>query len=104
MSDALKQHATDWLNKRMDAMLATPQMWGEQQAVELQFLQLLETDVMVTNADLDAKEPRFVLNKYAEHCRKRFKTAVLYASSYHLDWMELTGHLKEFRASLKGTY
>jgi len=93
-----------WLSVRMDQMLRFPQMWGGQEAVEMQFLLLLEMDLLVHNPTLDEKHPRFILDKYHEFNRKKFKHSNTPASAKNLDWMEFTNHFVEFRASLKGTY
>lgn len=87
-----------WLTKRLDNILARPEMWGGQEAVELQVLQLLELEVFINDP---ASNQRLVLDKYNEHSRKKWKTGVLPASARNLDWTELIRHLNEFRNSLK---
>lgn len=87
-----------WLAKRLENILARPQMWGGQEAVELQVLQLLELETFVLDPSSDQ---RVVLDKYNEHSRKKWKTGALPASARNLDWTELIRHLTEFRNSLK---
>lgn len=71
MSD-LREVTTSWIDARMDSMLAAPRMWGSREAVELQALLLVELRSVVTRPVDDAKDPRRVLDAYAEFLARRF--------------------------------
>ncbi len=88
----------EWLEKRLDNILARPEMWGGQEAVELQVLQLLELRTFLNDS---ASNQREVLDRYQEFSRKKFRKGPMPVSARNLDWTELTTHLKEFRMELK---
>src|SRR5690606_765557 len=56
-------------------MRRAPLMWGPPIAIEMQYLQLLETRLLVLRPDLDREQPRLVLDKYAEFLRKKYPKA-----------------------------
>lgn len=84
----------EWLTRRLDVILLRPEMWGAQEAVELQVLQLLELELFVNDPSSDQRK---VMDLYNEFSRKKWRTGRMPASARNLDWTELTTHLKEFR-------
>lgn len=65
----------DWVDRRIDEMLAAPRMWGAcHEAVELQVLTLLQVRALAVDAERELAEPRRVLEAYVRLLGERFGT------------------------------
>ncbi|MCA2977693.1 MAG: hypothetical protein INH41_02370 [Myxococcaceae bacterium] len=66
-----RQAMVAWVDRRIDDILRAPPMWGSDEAVELQVLQLLEMRDAAQNPTAANAQPRRVLERYAEFLRSR---------------------------------
>jgi hypothetical protein len=55
-----------YIDDQLRAILSAPEMWGSEESVEMQVLQLLEFRSVTLRPELEKREPRTVLNEY--HC------------------------------------
>jgi len=105
---SLREVIVRWVEGRLDDLLAAPPMWGSPEAVEMQALQLLELRLLALRPDLDAENPRRVLDTYLAFLRERFPAQPpeplyrLVASAADAASAEaaLVGALGEFRAKM----
>jgi len=67
MTDSVNR-ITNWANGVIDSILASPEMWGEPQAIELQLLLMYEAVVIAQRP----VEPREVLDAYQKFLGDRF--------------------------------
>lgn len=73
MSDA--ERILAYVDEQLAGMRRAPLMWGPPIAIEMQYLQLLETRLLVMRPDLDREQPRLVLDRYIEFLRKKHPKA-----------------------------
>ncbi len=72
---ALKDRIVAYVDDQLRAMFAAPEMWGSNESVELQALQLLQFRSFTIRPDLEEREPRTVLDAYHRFLREEFPTA-----------------------------
>lgn len=92
----------DWIDKSLDDLLAAPGMWGSNEAVEMQFLQLLEFRSLVLQPQEQLASPRRVIDAYSAFVSKRFALSpprpfFAVAQARGLRGQEFTSVLEEFR-------
>jgi hypothetical protein len=64
---------SDWVDSRLEAMLAAPRMWGTSlESVELQVLTLLEARAFAQDPSRERRNPRRVLDDYVRLLGDRF--------------------------------
>jgi hypothetical protein len=61
-----------WLEQRLTEILRAPPMWGSDESVEFQVLQLLEMRDAAQNPFAAQRQPRRVFDRYAEYLQERF--------------------------------
>ena len=76
-------------------------MWGSDEAVEMQVLQLLEMRALALGPGHPAENPREVLDRYAAFLRERFPSMAP-GPLHRLAPAELVGVLRQFCAVLAG--
>jgi len=91
---------TKYVLTQLDSMHQTPEMYGSKESVELQYLQYLETWVVSVCPDLDASEPRLVLNMYQQHRVQKGFPATQPLSEVLPSSRVLVDVLQEFRSVL----
>lgn len=91
---------TKYVLNQLDSMHQTPEMYGSKESVELQYLQYLETWIVSVCPDLDASEPRFVLNMYQQHRVQKGFPATQPLSEVLPSSRALVDVLQEFRSVL----
>lgn len=91
---------TKYVLTQLDSMHQTPEMYGSKESVELQYLQYLETWIVSVCPDLDASEPRFVLNMYQQHRVQKGFPATQPLSEVLPSSRALVDVLQEFRSVL----
>ncbi len=62
---------------RLQKFVATPRMWGSEEAIEAMSLQLLEMEVLHYWPAALEKEPRLVLEAYTSEMSRRYGTGIL---------------------------
>jgi hypothetical protein len=101
---ALRSIIVRWADARIAEMLAAPRMWGSDEAVELQVLQLHEIRALALRPDHELEEPRGVLERYQAFLRQRFPNAPpapLFALVEHLEGTVFAKTLEEFSSALR---
>jgi hypothetical protein len=68
----LRDTIISWVDQRMDDLLATPRMWGSDEAVEMQALLLLELRALTSRPEKELANPRRVLDAYTSYLGKTF--------------------------------
>ena len=102
----LRETVVHWVDRRIEAMLAAPPMWGSPEAVEMQVLLLLEMRSLALRPEQTLVEPRRVLDTYIAHLAQRFPRQgarplhELIASDDE-DCSKLAGELRRFIEVLK---
>jgi hypothetical protein len=61
-----------WLDQRIEHILAAPPMWGSPEAVEMQVLQLIQVRSLILRPTQEIENPRGVFNAYLSYLRQRF--------------------------------
>jgi hypothetical protein len=61
-----------YIDRRLDAMLRAPAMWGSDESVELQVLQLLELRALTVRPQDELQHPRATLDAYVAFLRRKF--------------------------------
>jgi hypothetical protein len=90
----------EWIEQRIEEMLAAPSMWGTLEAVELQVLQLLELRALAVRPEPELANPRRVLELYQDFLRQRFPDAA--SAPLHLLAADLD-LMRQFRDQLGQT-
>lgn len=93
-----------YVDEQLAGMRRYPLMWGPPIAVELGYLQLLETRFVALRPDLDAEQPRLIKDRYQEFLRKRFpQVGVSYLCSiFDVDRIgDLVSALRDFEEGLQ---
>ncbi len=75
MKPILSHLLVEYIDRRLDAMLAAPAMWGTDEAVELQALQLLDLRTLAFAPENRSGKPRATLDDYAGFLRRKFPEA-----------------------------
>ena len=100
LSDTL----VEYIDGRLDAMLGAPQMWGTDEAVELQVLQLVDLRALALLPEIRSGQPRATLDAYFRFLRHRFPDAPTMNLAALLEQQgrqgELAPILAEFRAQM----
>lgn len=91
-----------WADARIDEILAAPRMWGSDEAVEMQVLQLLEMRALAIRPAQELANPRRVIDSYLAFLRQRFPNLPA-APLHQLAPSELGSVLREFRTTLAQT-
>lgn len=94
-----------WTEEYASQILAAPRMWGSLEAVEMQFLQLLEVRALALRPQQELNCPRRVIDSYTAFLRDRFaEHAPLplseLAKALSLDDSEFITILKEFQTRM----
>ncbi len=72
---SLSRRIAAWVDSRIAAILATPRMWGSNEAVELQVLLLHEIRALALRPAEELASPRAVLEAYQAFLLRRFPGA-----------------------------
>lgn len=94
-----RQALSDFIRERISNLLATPRMWGSPEAVEMQFLQLLEILMAVEAPSYIKANPRLVIDSYDKFIQCRFpdtKRPLSALLKNDPDAKLLCGYLKEY--------
>ncbi|QRN98019.1 hypothetical protein JRI60_02795 [Archangium violaceum] len=75
---SLKDTVVTYVDEQLRAILAAPGMWGSDESVEMQVLQLLEFRSVTLRPELEKREPRTVLDAYHRFLKEHFKGAPPY--------------------------
>lgn len=67
-----RKRLSQWLDKRLEAVLSAPTMWGSDEAVEMQALLLFELQAFARQPGGVEAAPSAVLDAYAEFLRMKF--------------------------------
>jgi len=68
----LKDTIVRYIDERLDAITDAPPMWGSDEAVEMQVLQLLELRALTLRPEVERGQPRAVLDAYVAFLRRKF--------------------------------
>ena len=93
-----------WADARIAEMLAAPRMWGSDESVELQILQLHEIRALAMRPAQELESPRGVLEAYQSFLRRKFPNAPpapLFQLVEHLETTVFRATLEEFSAALR---
>lgn len=71
----LKDTIIDHVDDKIQAMFDAPAMWGSDESVELQVLQLLEFRSIAVRPEFEKLHPRHILDSYQRFLRKKFPGA-----------------------------
>ncbi|MCC6525918.1 MAG: hypothetical protein IT373_24940 [Polyangiaceae bacterium] len=69
---SLRAIMVEWVDQRIDEMLKAPPMWGSNEAVEMQVLQLVELRALALRPTQELETPRRVIDNYLAHLRQRY--------------------------------
>ncbi|MEZ4293900.1 MAG: hypothetical protein R3B70_02905 [Polyangiaceae bacterium] len=93
-----------FIDRRLEAMLRCPEMWGTDEAVELQVLQLLRIRALTLRPQSESKRPRATLDAYGCFLRRKFpKDGVANLAALleqRGEQNQLSAILAEFRAEM----
>jgi hypothetical protein len=102
MTPAKPAALLDFIESRIESLLVRPGLWGSDEAVEMQLLQLLEVRFLATSASL-VDEVHQVQDRYIRFLRERFPEEPPEALSGILSRLgrsdELANLLREFERS-----
>lgn len=101
---SLPRTITAWADARIADMLAAPRMWGSDEAVELQILQLHEIRALALRPAQELENPRGVLEAYQAFLQRKFPgvpPAPLFTLVEHLEATAFGAALAEFSAALR---
>lgn len=104
---SLPQTIAAWADARIREMLAAPRMWGSDEAVELQILQLHEIRALALRPKHELENPRGVLEAYQAFLQRKFPAAApapLFKLVGHLDATEFRSAIEEFSAVLRKSF
>lgn len=89
------QMLSERMDKRINDLLAVPRMYGSPEAVEMQFLQILEIQTEIENPQIYS---RSVFDRYDNFIRQNFPTTAGPLSAIlSNNFEQLTQKLQEFR-------
>lgn len=92
------RHYDRFIQDRLDSILARPKMWGSNEAVELQVLQLLD---FLAFHRLEDCPPRFVLDRYAKFLQSHKLLGTKPLSQHFENVEDITRLLGEFRRQIE---
>ena len=93
---SLHKEISEFATKRVEDMLKSPEMWGSQEAVELQVLQLMEIRMLIEHPLKLKINPRYVLDMHVTYISRAFKISYTKPMfSMHLEWKEFAAHLSQ---------
>jgi hypothetical protein len=96
---ALQTTILAYIDEQIQAILSAPEMWGSDESVEMQVLQLLEFRSVTLRPELEKRNPRTVLDEYHGFLKKTFPGA----PSYPLfGLVKEYGREREFISLLRG--
>ena len=103
---SLRETVVHWVDRRVEAMLAAPPMWGSSEAVEMQVLLLMQVRSLALRPEQEIEEPRRILDTYLAYLARRFpkrEQAPLFelVAPDDEDYTKLSGDLREFAATLR---
>jgi hypothetical protein len=92
----------DFIEERLDSMLANPEFWGDAEAFELQVILLLEIRTALRTPRTPAESLRWILDQYYSFLRARRPDAPPQPLSAVVgeDFGLIAGHLQGFREHL----
>jgi hypothetical protein len=62
----------NWVDQRMDDMLATPRMWGSDEAIEMQALLLFEVRALAMRPEQEIANPGRIMDAYAAYLAQTY--------------------------------
>jgi hypothetical protein len=62
----------EWIDERLDTLLAHPGQWGQSEAVEMQFLLLIEMRVHSMDPAWEHENQGYVFETYCAYLKKKF--------------------------------
>ena len=89
----------EWINRRLDSLIARPEMWGDDQAVELQFLLMMEFYVLMTTGSIESANK--VKEKYCWFLWDKYKVNYYCCENPEADLIET---MREFRKTHEITF
>ncbi|WP_147448754.1 hypothetical protein [Corallococcus terminator] len=75
---ALQTTILAYIDEQIEAILSAPKMWGSDESVEMQVLQLLEFRSVTLRPEIEKSNPRAVLDEYHGFLRQTFPEAPPY--------------------------